>query len=1368
MRRLGYDLSQARLEAIAASLGIEQTVASMTQAEKAQLRYYAVMTQVTNAQGDMARTLEQPANQLRILQSQITQAAQAFGSIFIPILNAALPYVIALAKVIRLLAASIASLFGFTLPEIDYSGVTEVGAEVGNLNDQLEEAGGSAKKLKSYLMGFDELNVIDSKDSGSGGGGSSGGVGGSDWEWDLPIYDFLDDAVTSRVTALMQKFKPLMDFLQTHLEEILAIVAAIGAEWLMWRLAKSLIPDLGTANTALKDLLKGITALATAVITVALVYEFDKKFLETGKYGYLVADGIATLLGAAIAGLVVGGTAGLYTASAVVAISALTSLSVFWQGVNEDGFDANDAALGAVSTIKLALAGALAGKALGASVLDGAFVGFSIGALVTSFITYQQAVTDPLIGTWDKAGRGLITAAMGAMTGTAVAKAFKFKNLGLAAGIGFTVTAAAEFLVNAVHEATEGEGFNAAAYSVATIATGALAGALVAVGIAGAAAAGIGFIVGGAITATISAIVVLDAVRKSRTAKFHADWGSIERSAEEIKADAAAMFDFAIDARIDLLNATLTNLKEAKASLNSQIEEFNAGLDMIYIGVDFNEETAKHLNDKLLGENGIIAGIQSALEASEELLKVSISVMPPKDAEGNELNPAEMISAMFSADKLISAGVEDIGKTMADLITKGATEGLSQSETELLTSLQNTLSNVTYALTQGNIASEFSTNVSFLLRDATKDSFIGITDEYAAYVEELGKAYQETAVAQQAEFESRIAALTALRNQYFEQGNTEMVAATDEAIALVQAQLDAFDPVASATAATESSVALGKAKMMATYFDVFADPLSSVFDDTRVVSDMLNEISEQIITSDFKVEELGVWLSNGIDAALKEATGKDYDAVLNMQEKLELTGWDLLTTDVQTQFYNSMTEAFGAEKAKEVFDSLGYSLTGVFASSLTSETSNTVLKAAGENMVSVVKDGVEVAQINQTEALKLIAEELGEETINGLLNGADTRMDEIIPLLSEIFGIPIDTAKDELEVHSPSKAFERIGGYIIDGLIAGLGGLALKMIAVWAVITLGSTTTVSTVKLTFSTISSYIADQFTTGFTDAKTEMTSFKDWIQPNFSVPVQEKITALTLYAITASYNLVTALKAEWLPVKDWFETNFFTPVKGKVTSLETSVKDSATNLIKDIKDKWLPVPEWFGENIAKPLKLVFSDLSTHMTSSLLSPLESFNSADWYNSGHNAAQKLRNGIMSVNMPKFSVSWSTSTRTGTNADGTTYTVSVPIPNISRYALGGFPKDGELFIAREAGPEMVGSIGRRTAVANNDQIVAGIANGVAEANGEQNALLREQNSLLRSILQKESGVYLDGRTLTNSVEKYQRERGRVVVTGGVV
>ena len=95
----------------------------------------------------------------------------------------------------------------------------------------------------------------------------------------------------------------------------------------------------------------------------------------------------------------------------------------------------------------------------------------------------------------------------------------------------------------------------------------------------------------------------------------------------------------------------------------------------------------------------------------------------------------------------------------------------------------------------------------------------------------------------------------------------------------------------------------------------------------------------------------------------------------------------------------------------------------------------------------------------------------------------------------------------------------------------------------------------------------------------------------------------------------------------------------------------------------------------------------------------------------------------------------------------------------SEKAKGGFAKTGELFIAREAGPELVGSIGNRTAIANNDQIISGIAGGVAAANAEQNHLLMQQNELLRAILQKSGNVTIGassalGRVVNQSLEMY--------------
>ena len=71
------------------------------------------------------------------------------------------------------------------------------------------------------------------------------------------------------------------------------------------------------------------------------------------------------------------------------------------------------------------------------------------------------------------------------------------------------------------------------------------------------------------------------------------------------------------------------------------------------------------------------------------------------------------------------------------------------------------------------------------------------------------------------------------------------------------------------------------------------------------------------------------------------------------------------------------------------------------------------------------------------------------------------------------------------------------------------------------------------------------------------------------------------------------------------------------------------------------------------------------------------------------------------------------------------------------YAEGGFPQTGQLFVANEAGPEMVGRIGNQTAVANNDQIVAGVSAGVAEANSTGNALLAQLVSVGQQLLNKD-------------------------------
>ena len=95
------------------------------------------------------------------------------------------------------------------------------------------------------------------------------------------------------------------------------------------------------------------------------------------------------------------------------------------------------------------------------------------------------------------------------------------------------------------------------------------------------------------------------------------------------------------------------------------------------------------------------------------------------------------------------------------------------------------------------------------------------------------------------------------------------------------------------------------------------------------------------------------------------------------------------------------------------------------------------------------------------------------------------------------------------------------------------------------------------------------------------------------------------------------------------------------------------------------------------------------------------------------------------------------------------------------FAEGGYPSQGQLFIAREAGPEMVGTIGSRTAVANNDQIVQAVSEGVYEA--VVAAMARADGGENASV-----NVYLDGKQINASVRKTQREKGVGILQSGVV
>ena len=237
IRRLGVDLSQARLQQELLALGFNKQVSSLSQADKAVLRYIAIMKQTANIQGNLAQTINSPANQIKILKAQLDMLAKSVGSLLYPALKSILPPLIAAVQLIREFVEWVAKLMGVKVVFTDF---TKSADSVGGIGDAMDDTAASTKKaakaLKDYTMGFDELNIIDPTQgsSSSGSGASAGNILG---DVDLSGYDMFKDYVGTSVDEIKEKVKKL-----------LPIIAGVAAGFAAWKIADFLFSQLNNVH----------------------------------------------------------------------------------------------------------------------------------------------------------------------------------------------------------------------------------------------------------------------------------------------------------------------------------------------------------------------------------------------------------------------------------------------------------------------------------------------------------------------------------------------------------------------------------------------------------------------------------------------------------------------------------------------------------------------------------------------------------------------------------------------------------------------------------------------------------------------------------------------------------------------------------------------------------------------------------------------------------------------------------------------------------------------------------------------------------------------------------------------------------------
>lgn len=339
IRRLGISITEATLKEFALSKGIDKSVESMTEQEKALLRTLKLIEGASNigAIGDFARTLESPANALRVLNQQITQLKRAIGSVLLPAIVQVLPYVQAFVSILTDAISKLAVFVGFTMPEWDASDWgSSASAGVSDVADAMDDAASSAKELKNATLGLDELNIL-SQDSGSG----SGSGAGADWAAGLEIPDLWDKEALASMTTQADKIK-------SQLADALAKITVVAAGL---QLAIGLILVLTGANIPL-----GLKLMALGAAELATVAILNWGSMSASLQGVLTTitgmlAGFSLALGAILA--LSGFTAIGIPLMVLGAASLVSAVAINWGGGVSDNVQA------AVTTISGVVGGSL-------------------------------------------------------------------------------------------------------------------------------------------------------------------------------------------------------------------------------------------------------------------------------------------------------------------------------------------------------------------------------------------------------------------------------------------------------------------------------------------------------------------------------------------------------------------------------------------------------------------------------------------------------------------------------------------------------------------------------------------------------------------------------------------------------------------------------------------------------------------------------------------------------------------------------------------------------------------------------------------------------------------------------------------------
>lgn len=220
--KYGIDITSAGLAQTAMNHGVTESIKNLSQQSKMQLRVLTMLEQSKVAYADLARTINQPANQLRMLQAGFKKLSLTIGSLFMPIVQKVYPYINAMVMVLQDFAQWVAKLAGIKLGDTDGSRKTPEAPDYSDAADDtnkvaknMDKTAKKTKKAADNLQGFDIVNKLqDNSDSDSGDTDPSGGNANIDLSKDisdaLKNYEKIwDNAFKSNQNKAVELYKKM-------------------------------------------------------------------------------------------------------------------------------------------------------------------------------------------------------------------------------------------------------------------------------------------------------------------------------------------------------------------------------------------------------------------------------------------------------------------------------------------------------------------------------------------------------------------------------------------------------------------------------------------------------------------------------------------------------------------------------------------------------------------------------------------------------------------------------------------------------------------------------------------------------------------------------------------------------------------------------------------------------------------------------------------------------------------------------------------------------------------------------------------------------------------------------------------------------